>query len=488
MKYLVAITIIIVACVLAVAAWQVEARSSPHASATAPLHGRSHAATRLSLARLWQRSISPNADSAPAFLSYRGKQYVYVLAGNNTSNCNPGNPVRRATLYAFNAANGKRLWSRSTSGAGRCTTAGPAVDSALHRVYAPGLDGKLHAYNAVTGKETSGHGWPFAVTLMPDVEKISSTPTVNGHHVYVTTSGFIGDGGHYEGHLVTIDTRKNVSHVFNSLCSNAKTLLGPTTGASNYCPSVQSGFFGRGQGVTDSLNGDVYIASGNGPWNGHTNWGDSIMKLNPAGTRLVDSYTPADQAYLNENDLDLGSTAPGLLPATRVGGKTYHLLVQAGKGPVTAGSGGAAIRLLDRDNLSGKHATGQIGGDLADAVSPGGDEVLTAPAVWRHKGAPWAFYANNSGVAAYKVTHNGSGWHLSTVWSNSSGGTTPILQNGSLYVLHDGGITAYNPANGATTWSGSYGPIHWQYPLVTQGRLFATDNSGHVSAYKISGT
>lgn len=487
MKYLIAFTIVIVAAILAVAAWQVNAEGSPSTPA-ATSHDRTHAATRLSLARLWQRSISPNADSVPAFLSYRGRQYLYVLAGNNTSNCNTGNPVRRATLYAFNAANGKGLWSRSTTGAGRCTTAGPAVDTVLDRVYAPGLDGKLHAYNAVTGKEITGHGWPFAVTLMPDVEKVSATPTVNGRYVYITTSGFIGDQGHYEGHLVTVDTRKNVSHVFNSLCSNVKRLLGPTSGASNYCPYVESGLFGRGQDVTDPVNGDVYIVSGNGPWNGHVNWGDSIMKLNPAGTRLLDTYTPADQAYLAENDLDLGSTAPGLLPPIKVGAKTYHLLVQAGKGPLAAGNGGAAIRLLNRDNLSGKGSIGQIGGDLADAVAPAGDEVLTAPAVWRHNGVPWVFYVNGSGTAAYRVTHHAGGWHLSTVWSNSDGGTSPVLRNGSLYVLHDGGITVYNPATGATKWSGSFGPIHWEYPLVTHGRLFATDNSGHVTAYKISGT
>jgi outer membrane protein assembly factor BamB len=480
MRYPITLAVLIGAVVLAAAAWGVKAASSPQRGAQSPSH--------LSLARLWQRSIAPNADSAPAFLSFGGRQYLYVLAGNNDSNCNPGNPVRRATLYAFDAASGKQLWKRSTAGAGRCTTAGPAVDTTLHRVYAPGLDGKLHAYDARTGKQITGHGWPFKVTLMPDVEKISPTPTVHGHYVYVSTSGFIGDQGHYQGHLVTINTGKNSAHIFNSLCSNVKTLLGPTPGASNYCPYVQSGLFGRGQGVVDPVNEDVYIVSGNGPWNGRTNWGDSIMKLSPSGSTLVDSYTPTDQAYLNDNDLDLGSTAPAILPAVKVGGKTYHLLVQGGKGPLASGSGGAALRLLNRDNLSGRGAPGQLGGDLADAAAPGGDEVLTAPAVWKHNGVPWVFYANNSGISAYRVTHSGSAWHLSVAWSSRTGGTTPILKKGKLYVLHDGGITIYNAATGAVAWSGSFGPIHWEYPLVTHGTLFATDNNGTVTAYRISGT
>jgi outer membrane protein assembly factor BamB len=472
------------AVVLAVAAWRVNAESAPGMPAhSTPTHPR--ATTHLTLSRLWQTSISPNADSAPAFFSYHGRQYLYVLAGNNGSNCNPGDPVRRATLYAFSAANGKKLWTRSTSGSSRCTTAGPAVDRALHRVYAPGLDGKLHAYNGVTGKEIKGHGWPFRITLMPDVEKISATPVVHGRYIYVTTSGFIGDQGHYEGHLVTVDTKRNTSHVFNSLCSNITTLLGPSSGAGNYCPYVQSGLFGRGQGVTDPVNGDVYIVSGNGPWNGHTNWGDSIMKLNPAGTRLVDSFTPTDQAYLNGSDLDLGSTGPGILPPLRFGGKTYHLLVQAGKGGVSPG-GGAAIRLLNRDNLSGTGQVGRIGGDLADAIAPGGSEVLTAPAVWHHGGKALVFYANDSGIAAYRVTRSNGSWHLGTVWSKGTGGTTPIIHNGVLYVLHDGGMTAYDPATGAVRWSGPFGPVHWEYPLVTNGKLFATDENGKVTAYAIT--
>ncbi len=485
MRVVTVLAAVLVAGVLAVAVWMVSAEGAPGTAAQSPsAHG--HTAARMALHRLWQRSISANADSAPAFLAYHGHQFLYVLAGNNSSNCNPGNPVRRGTLYAFNAGSGKKLWTRATSGPSRCTTAGPAVDRGLHRVYAPGLDGKLHAYDAVSGTEITGHGWPFRVTLMPDVEKVSSTPFVHGRYVYVATSGFIGDQGHYQGHLVTIDTKTNTAHVFNSLCSNITTLLGPTSGAANYCPFVESGLFGRGQGVRDPVNGDVYIVSGNGPWNGRTNWGDSVLKLNPAGTRLLDSFTPTDQAYLEGSDLDLGSTTPGVLPPLRVGGQTYHLLVQAGKGPASPGSG-AAIRLLNRDNLSGTGQVGRLGGDLADVTAPGDTAVLTAPAVWSHGGQAWAFYANDSGIAAYRVTHSNGVWHLGTVWSKGTAGTTPIIHKGALYVLHNSGITVYDPATGAIKWSGPFGPVHWEYPLVTHGRLFATDEHGKVVAYAITG-
>jgi outer membrane protein assembly factor BamB len=450
-----------------------------------------HSRARLGFRSLWSRSLAVNADSNPAYIAHpRGRSggVVYTLAGNNGSNCNPGNPVRQAVLYAVDAASGRTLWSRSTAGPSRCTTAGPVADPLGKWVYAPGLDGSMHRYNSVNGRETRGHGWPERITLMPDVEKMPATPTISRGYLYVATSGFIGDQGHYEGHLVAIQLSSGKKHVFNSLCSNVHRLLGPTAGRSNYCPYVQSGLFGRGQGVTDPGSGDVYAVSGNGPWNGHTNWGDTIMKLNPGATRLLDAYTPTDQGYLNNSDLDLGSTGPALLPAIHQNGRTYHLLVQGGKGPVCQGCGGAALRLINRDNLSGKGGPGHLGGDLQDVTAPGGCEVLTAPAVWSHSGQAWVFYANDCGTAAYKVTSPSAGkFRLTRIWSTGQGGTTPVLAGGVLYIAHGGAVVAYAPATGQVIGSiGNLGDIHWEYPLVAGGHLFISDQSHQLHAYRIS--
>jgi outer membrane protein assembly factor BamB len=449
---------------------------------------------KVTATRLWTRAIAANADSAPAYLprvrlhNGRYRAIVYVLAGNNTSNCDPGNPVGRATTYALNAANGARIWSRSTSGPSRCTTAGPVVDPSGRWVYSPGLDGKIHRYNAATGAETRNGTWPVTITLMPDVEKMSATPTIGSGHLYATTSGFIGDQGHYEGHLVTIDLASGRAQVFNSLCSNIRRLLGPTPGRSNYCAAVQSGFFGRGQGAIDPVTHDVYIVSGNGPWNGSTNWGDSVLKLNPSGSRLLDAFTPTDQTYLNQTDADLGSTGPAILPAVRQGHRMYHLLVQGGKGPRCATCGFTILRLVNRDNLSGHGGPGHLGGDLQDIATPGGGGIFSAPAVWTSPSRRvWVFYANASGVAGYRLAVPASGRiHLQRVWERPQAGSTPVLGKGVLWVASSGELIAYNPTNGAILWHRSAGGTHWQYPLVAGNRLFKTDESGHVSALRVT--
>jgi outer membrane protein assembly factor BamB len=443
---------------------------------------------------LWTASISPNADSAPAYLANvplsggRRQAVVYVLAGNNTSNCSPGDPVHSATTYAFIASTGKLLWKQSTSGAGRCTTSGPAVDPKTNTVYVAGLDGKIHRYAESTGHETTRGGWPVSVTRLPDVEKISAPLTFRSPYLYATTSGFIGDQGHYDGHLVTINVRTGHAAVFNSLCSNIRALPAPNSSDPDYCSFEQSGLFGRGQGAIDPVTHDVYIVSGNGPWNGKTNWGDSIMKLDPSGSKLLDTYTPADQSYLNENDLDLGSTGPAMFPTITQGGKKYHLLAQGGKGGECSSCRAAAVRLLNRDDLSGKGGPGNLGGDLQDIAAPGGCEVLTAPAIWSTKAhGAWLILANSCGVTAYRLTSPSTGkFKLVVAWSLGQGGSTPVVKQGVLWIARDGNLGAYNPLNGQTLWStDAIGGIHWEYPLVAGNRLFLSDELGHLQAFSV---
>lgn len=448
--------------------------------------------SRLSLHVLWSRAIRPNADSTPVYVpqvALPGRKHramIYLLAGNNSSNCDSGDPVPRATLYALDAATGAVRWTRSTRGPARCTTAAPAVVNGW--VYVPGLDGKVRRYHAGTGKEYRRGGWPRAYTLMPDVEKASANLTVDGRYLYVTTSGYIGDQGHYEGHLVTFDLHTGEERVFNSLCSNTRQFLGPTPGAANYCQSQGSGLFGHGQAVTDPVNHDVYIVSGNGPWNGRTDWGDSVMKLDPSGANLLDTFTPTNQAQLDYGDLDLGSTGPAILPPIHQGGRAYYLLVQGGKGPACYSCNGTVLRLLDRNDLSGQHGLGHLGGDLQDIATPGGCEVLTAPAVWTARsGAVWVFYANDCGMAGYRISTAGAAPRLTRVWALSQGGSTPVTSGGVLYDARSGHLTAYDPTSGAVLWRGPIGDLHWEYPAVGGHRLYIADENGHVTAYGISG-
>ncbi len=442
---------------------------------------------------LWRAKLDANADSKA--IVARGRppkrlRIAVVLAGNNTSNCDPANPVGRATTYAFDARNGHKLWSASTEGPGRCTTAAPAVSGSW--VYSPGLDGRVHRYALMTGREWRRGGWPKRFTRMPAVEKASANLVVSVPYLYVTTSGFIGDQGHYEGHLVTINLRTGHQTVFNSLCSKIHALLGPTPSSSHYCPDVQAGMFGRGQAAVDPLNRDVYVVTGNGPWNGHTNWGDSVLKLSPDGHKLIDAFTPRDQAFLNNQDLDLGSTGPAILPPVTIAGRRYDLLTQGGKGPAKASGGPKVVWLVNRDRMGSKPGPGHTGGQLQYLPAPGRCEVLTAPAVWKGSGGRFAaIYTNDCGASAYTIRASKSGKpEMAVKWHFSGSFTSPVVFGQTVYIAHGGAVDAFNPVSGHRIWSsatvsgGTIGAVHWEYPAISGKLLFMTDESGRLYAFR----
>ncbi len=388
---------------------------------------------------------------------------------------------------ALDVRTGELLWTAATTGP-KITTASPALDPSGAWLYAYGLDGYVHKYATANGQESTEDGWPVRVTLLPQVEKGSSSLNLANGHLYVTTSGYLGDQGHYDGHLVTIDLASGTSTIFNSLCSNRPVLLGDDPAQSNFCASERSGIWARAGTVVDPTNGNLFLATGNGPWNGSTNWGDSVLELSSDGRTLLDSYTPSNQVQLDRRDLDLGSAAPALLPEQPTS-KTPFLAVQAGKDGL--------LRLLNRRNLSGKGRTGQLEGELQSLPTPGGCQVLTAPAVWT---APdqttWVFVASYCGLAGLTLSTDGAGQsRLVSRWEQRTGTTSPIVVNGVLYAARNGILEAMDPQTGRQLWQspedgqpGSIGPIHWESPIVVDGQLVIEDERGNVTAFAVRNT
>ena len=90
---------------------------------------------------------------------------------------------------------------------------------------------------------------------------------------------------------------------------------------------------GSGGPVADSA-GNVYVSTGNGPWDGKTAFSDSILKFSPT-LKLEDYFTPDNYAYLNCNDGDLGAGGLVLIPGSKnsIGGgkRGKDVLGQYGK-------------------------------------------------------------------------------------------------------------------------------------------------------------
>ncbi len=363
---------------------------------------------------------------------------------------------------AIAAGTGEHLWEYSPrdlgayDGSSQVTTASPVADPDRRFVYAATPDGFIHKLAIATGGEVRGGGWPTRITFDPTHEKVPTALNISGPWVVVTTGGYIGDAPPYQGHVVLINRATGaLAHVYNTLCSDRHSLIDPPSS----CSASDAAIWAREGAVIEPGSRRILIATGNAPYNGSTNWGDSVLELSADASRLLHNWTPRDQAQLNADDTDLGSTAPALLP----GG----LIVQGGKAGL--------LSLIDLNALGPPGR--RLGGELQDISSPGSGEVLTAPAVWHHGGLTYVLVADDSGTSAYVLQRG----RLHVRWSNGTSGTSPVLAGGLMYVYDENGgaLDVYSPVTGRRLASLPARSGHWNSPIVVGGRIILPTGSYH---------
>jgi outer membrane protein assembly factor BamB len=364
---------------------------------------------------------------------------------------------------AINAGTGRRLWEfqpsgvNATPGNSQVTTASPAADPDRHFVYSASPDGVIHKLSLATGHEV----WSRRITFDPRHEKIASSLKVTGSWVVAVTGGYIGDIPPYDGHVVTIDrTNGRIVHVWNTECSDRHRLIAASS-CSVTNTNGDNAIWGRAGAIIEPDSGRILVSTGNGPFDGRTSWGDSVLELAPDASRLLHNWTPTNEARLNAGDVDLGSTSPALLPP-------FHgrrLAVQGGKSGVLA--------LLDLDRLNGTSggAGRRLGGQVSQTSAPGGVQVFTQPAVWSSAGRIYVFVADGSGTAAYQLV-DAAHPRLRQVWSDGAAGTSPVVAGGQLYVFDPGGtLNIRDPGSGALVRAMPAGSGHWNSPIVIAGRI-----------------
>lgn len=349
---------------------------------------------------------------------------------------------------AVDANEGAILWeytpSRYASWAGsrQITNTTPVADPDREYIYAAAPDGTVQKLAVSDGHVI----WRTPVTLLPVREKLASPLKVDRGHVIAPTGGYIGDRPPYQGHVAILDAQTGkLLHVWNSLCSDRHELIHPSS-----CPSAQSAIWGRAGPVIDAATGHIFVATGNGPYNGKTDWGDSIIELDANATRMLGNYTPKNNAELNDRDLDLGSTSPVLL----------------GGGVLAQGGKDGLIRLVSMKEMTG--SAPHTDHELQIVSTPASSLLFTAPAVWRHDGETWMFVADNAATAAWTFKND----KLVAMWKNDNGGTSPVVAGGLLYIYDpEGGLRVYNPVKGKQIADLKCGSGHWNSPIVVDGRI-----------------
>lgn len=384
------------------------------------------------------------------------------------------NVVVLTTTYgrtiAIDADSGSILWTFTPPGYGRwagsaqITTASPIADPGGQFVYAASPNGLIHKLSLGNGEEAAG--WPVSITRDPTHEKIAAALNIDGPYLIAATGGYYGDAPPYQGHVVLIERADGrIAAVFNTLCAKRRAIIAPSS-----CPASDSAILSRAGAVVEPGGRRLLIDTGNGPWNGRTDFGDSVVELTVPSLHVRQEFTPLDQESLNASDTDLGSSAPTLLGHDRV--------LLAGKDGV--------IRVLALSRLDG-HEPGsrqRLGGEVQRLSLPGGGMLFSAPAVWRKDSHTTVFIGDENATVAYVLRRG----RLHLAWQSPLPGTSPILAGGLLYVYDPdaGGVEVYRPSSPHPVAKLPGFSGHWNSPIVVDGHV--VEPEGDANAHQLTGT
>ncbi|MBZ5642597.1 MAG: choice-of-anchor D domain-containing protein [Acidobacteriia bacterium] len=303
------------------------------------------------------------------------------------------------SVYAFDADTGTQLWHDSFINPPSITTVSPADASAPFDLIpeigitgTPAIDPvagtlyvvvktkqsgsffqRLHALDVATGSEKSGS----PVTITASVSgtgdgSVSGTVAFDPLHEH-NRPGLLLENGHL---IIAWASHEDTSPFHGWVMSYNPTTLAQEAVYNTTPNGGLGGIWMSGSGLAaDSSN--IYFSSGNGTYNGTTDFGDSAMKIGqPASGSfpVVDWFTPFDQSNLDTNDLDLGSGGVILIPDQPGGSPHQHLLL--------TGSKNGAIYLLDRDNMGHFHAGNDS--QVVQSIQGAFPTLFGAPAWWNN--------------------------------------------------------------------------------------------------------
>ncbi len=402
------------------------------------------------------------------------------------------------TVYALDSTTGRPVWQRTLGQAAPRSevdcgninpigiTGTPVIDPAAGALYFDAMvDQRGTAQHLVFGLSlTDGAvlpGWPVNVAdglhamgreFSPRVQEQRGALALIDGHVYVPFGGYWGDCGAYHGWVVGLDP----AH--------------PGIAAAWDTRGTKGGIWTPGGIVSDGHS--VIFATGNTVAAREWSDGNAVFRLPPDLRRTTDPdrfFAPANWRELDDEDADLGGTAPTLIDLP--GGTPSHLVLALGK------DGNAY--LLDRDHLGGiGHALVTV--PVADAA------IITATATYPAQGSVGggvlvAFQGQNascsggSGLIALRIAASPKPT-LSWAWcAPFNGRAAPIVTTSNataepiVWVVGAEGderLHAFRGDNGMPIFTSERlkGLRHFVTLLAADGRLFVAGD-GRVYAFDV---
>ena len=332
---------------------------------------------------------------------------------------------------------------------------------------------RLHALDITTGADKLGG--PVVLTapnFVPLYHLQRPALLLNNGTLYIGF-GSHGDNNTWQGWLMAYNAATLAQQwVWSS--------TDPTNG------NNEGAIWGSGNGPAVDASGNIYVETGNGVFDGVTNFSDSVVKLSPAGT-VLDYFTPFDQAVMQENDIDLGSSGPIILPDA-VGSSAHpQLMIASGKVGV--------VYLMDQGNMgkynmAANQDVGEVNVGFNTTDLEGG--FYGQPAYWNGNiytvivGDSLRQYPVSNGAISTVSNSNSTNtftFRSATPAVSASGTTSGIVWVADITAYQNGGaviLDAYDATNVSTLFysspasgSGAAAPAtKFTVPTVANGKVY----------------
>src|SRR5579859_124619 len=242
-----------------------------------------------------------------------------------------------------------------------------------------------------------------------------------------------------------------------------------------------SGFWGSGGAVAADVNGTLYASTADGVFDadiGGSEYGDTVIKVSLTFNQTsnqyqllpIDYFSPSDQTCRYQNDDDLGSGAPMLLPPQL--GAQSNLLLMAGKGYPCDGTI-SPVYLINADNL------GQASGTTIQTVDGPQGGYWSGGAYWQSATTTYVYY---SGLNSENSAPAGDNLREFTMVGGIFSPSTAVAQSAMRLTI---GSTPSISANGNTNgilWAIARQDLLSAKPGAKPAVLYAFDatNVGHM--------
>lgn len=405
-------------------------------------------------------------------------------------------------VYAIDDSSYQVMWNRSlldsqgliTPGSGADFPCGESFNPEVGITGTPVIDSSsATVYLVAVTKDSQGQYYQTLYALRLTDGQNASTPTVittpsgsqYGSATFDPLMSFQRAALLLENGNVYVPWASQCEEHAGWLMSFSATTLQVTAAWTPDPSGLLGGIWMGGGGPSADSSGNIFLSVANG-WSdaqtGGANYGDSVVRLNPQGNQIevADYFMPYDYDKLYNEDLDLGSGTPLLLP-TQSGAAHPNLLITGGKE--------GTIYLLNRDNLGKYHPDNDD--QILQSFSIQSTGVFNAPIFWNSTlyygltNLPVQAFAYDSatqminttplsgsptnmaypGVSPSLTTNNGS---AAVLWAVETPSTNAILR-------------AYDPTNLSTELYNSEmssdrdhaGPaLRFSVPTVADGEVF----------------